>query len=102
MRPSPPLFCCLPLFSWNPDNCYLNYAFNLKMDFLVLAIIFNYAIHRSTMGDKQTRSVTVSDPKICISFKRLQPLVKRGHKPSRVAWLRRLCCPVRSVRQIPC
>lgn len=38
----------LLLFSSDPDNYYLNWAFNLKMFFLVLAIIFNYTIHRKT------------------------------------------------------
>jgi hypothetical protein len=36
----------LLLFSSDPDNYYLNYAFDLKMFFLVLAIIFHYTIHR--------------------------------------------------------
>jgi hypothetical protein len=36
----------LLLFSSDPDNYYLNYAFDLKMVFLVLAIVFHYTIHR--------------------------------------------------------
>jgi hypothetical protein len=36
----------LLLFSSDPDNYYLNLAFDLKMFFLLLAIIFNYTIHR--------------------------------------------------------
>jgi hypothetical protein len=38
----------LMLFSSDPDMYYLNYAFDLKMFFLVLAIVFNYTIHRKT------------------------------------------------------
>ncbi len=40
------LFSGLLLFSSDPDNYYLNYAFDLKMVFFVLAILFNYTIHR--------------------------------------------------------
>jgi hypothetical protein len=39
----------LMLFSSDPDMYYLNWAFDLKMFFLVLAIIFNYTIHRKTV-----------------------------------------------------
>jgi hypothetical protein len=39
----------LMLFSSDPDNYYLNWAFDIKMFFLVLAIIFNYTIHRKTV-----------------------------------------------------
>lgn len=43
----------LMLFSSDPDNYYLNWAFDLKMVFLVLAIVFNYTIHRRTaMADR--------------------------------------------------
>jgi hypothetical protein len=43
----------LMLFSSDPDMYYLNYAFDLKMLFLVLAIVFNYTIHRkAVMSDK--------------------------------------------------
>ncbi|HEY3827349.1 MAG TPA: DUF6644 family protein [Bryobacteraceae bacterium] len=38
----------LMLFSSDPDMYYLNYAFDLKMLFLVLAIVFNYTVHRKT------------------------------------------------------
>ncbi|HWF07805.1 MAG TPA: DUF6644 family protein [Bryobacteraceae bacterium] len=38
----------LLLFSSDPDMYYLNWAFDLKMVFLVLAILFNYTIHRKT------------------------------------------------------
>src|SRR6266478_1481578 len=40
------IFSGLLLFSSDPDNYYLNIAFDLKMFFLLLAIIFNYTIHR--------------------------------------------------------
>lgn len=40
------LFSGLMLFSSDPDNYYLNYAFDLKMVFFVTAILFNYTIHR--------------------------------------------------------
>jgi hypothetical protein len=43
----------LMLFSSDPDMYYLNYAFDLKMVFLVLAIAFHYTVHRKTvMSDK--------------------------------------------------
>jgi hypothetical protein len=42
------IFSGLLLFSSDPDNYYLNWAFDLKMFFLLLAIIFNYTIHRKT------------------------------------------------------
>jgi hypothetical protein len=38
----------LMLFSSDPDMYYLNWAFNLKMLFLFLAILFNYTVHRKT------------------------------------------------------
>jgi hypothetical protein len=37
------------LYSSDPDMYYLNWAFLLKMLFLVLAIIFNYTIHRKVV-----------------------------------------------------
>ena len=40
------LFSGLMLFSSDPDNYYLNYAFDLKMVFFLLAILFNYTIHQ--------------------------------------------------------
>lgn len=43
----------LMLFSSDPDMYYLNWAFDLKMVFLLLAIVFNYTIHRkAAMSDK--------------------------------------------------
>src|SRR6185437_14577752 len=40
------VFSGLLLFSSDPDMYYLNLAFDAKMIFLVLAILFNYTIHR--------------------------------------------------------
>jgi hypothetical protein len=40
------VFTGLLLFSSDPDMYYLNYAFDLKMLFLVAAIVFHYTIHR--------------------------------------------------------
>jgi hypothetical protein len=40
------IFSGLLLFSSDPDMYYLNIAFDLKMVCLVLAILFNYTIHR--------------------------------------------------------
>jgi hypothetical protein len=45
----------LMLFSSDPDMYYLNYAFDFKMLFLVLAIIFNYTIHRRTVMSDTTK-----------------------------------------------
>lgn len=47
----------LMLFSSDPDMYYLNYAFDLKMVFLVAAIVFNYTVHRkAAMADKPPRN----------------------------------------------
>jgi hypothetical protein len=48
----------LMLFSSDPDMYYLNYAFDLKMVFLVLAIVFNYTIHRRTVMSGATTGLT--------------------------------------------
>jgi len=37
------------LYSSDPDMYYLNWAFLLKMLFLVFAIVFNYTIHRNVV-----------------------------------------------------
>jgi len=37
------------LYSSDPDMYYLNWAFLLKMTFLVLAIVFNYTVHRGVV-----------------------------------------------------
>jgi small-conductance mechanosensitive channel len=37
------------LYSSDPDMYYLNWAFLLKMLFLVLAIVFNYTVHRNVV-----------------------------------------------------
>lgn len=55
----------LMLFSSDPDMYYLNYAFDLKMFFLILAIVFNYTIHRKTaMEDKPRNGKVVA----CVSL----------------------------------
>jgi len=51
------IFSGLLLFSSDPDNYYLNYAFDLKMFFLVLAIIFNYTSRRTTVLSETTTGV---------------------------------------------
>jgi hypothetical protein len=43
------VFTGLMLFSSDPDMYYLNIAFDLKMFFLALAIVFNYTIHRKAV-----------------------------------------------------
>ena len=40
------VFTGLLLFATDPDHYYLNSAFQIKITCLVLAIIFNYTIHR--------------------------------------------------------
>ena len=42
----------LMLFSSDPDMYYLNASFNFKMICLVLAIVFNYTIHRKVASTK--------------------------------------------------
>jgi len=42
------IFSGLLLFSSDPDSYYLNYAFLLKMVFLLLAILYNYTAVRKT------------------------------------------------------
>jgi hypothetical protein len=42
------IFSGLLLFSSDPDNYYLNYAFLLKMVFLLAAIVYNYTKVRTT------------------------------------------------------
>jgi len=57
----------LLLFSSDPDMYYLNYAFDLKMLFLVLAIIFNYTIHRRTaLAEKPARGKLVACVSLCL------------------------------------
>jgi len=43
------VFSGLPIFSTDPDMYYLNRSFLLKIAGLVLAIIFNYTIHRQAL-----------------------------------------------------
>lgn len=46
------VFSGLLIFSTDPDMYYLNWAFLLKMAFLVTAIIFNYTIHRQSVSGR--------------------------------------------------
>jgi hypothetical protein len=55
----------LMLFSSDPDNYYLNWAFDRKMFFLVLAIVFKYTVHRKTaMADQPAGGKLVA----CVSM----------------------------------
>jgi hypothetical protein len=38
------------LFSSDPDSYYLNWAFQLKMALLLLAIVFHYTVHRKVVA----------------------------------------------------
>ena len=58
------LFSGLMLFSSDPDNYYLNYAFDLKMVFFLLAILFNYTIHRKVAQRNSPHGKAVA----CISL----------------------------------
>ncbi len=52
------IFSGLLLFSSDPDMYYLNVAFDAKMVFLVLAIIFNYTLHRkAVLADQGSRAI---------------------------------------------
>jgi hypothetical protein len=53
------LFSGLLLFSTDPDHYYLNSAFQFKIVCLVLALIFNYTIHRK-VALSEASSGTVS------------------------------------------
>ena len=44
------IFSGLLLFSTDPDNYYLNYAFLLKMVFLAIAVVYNYTAVRRTVA----------------------------------------------------
>lgn len=57
----------LLLFSSDPDMYYLNYAFDLKMFFLLCAIVFNYTIHRKTaMTEKPGGGKVVACISLCL------------------------------------
>ncbi len=43
------IFSGLMLFSSDPDMYYLNWAFLVKMVFLLSAIVFNYTVHRNVV-----------------------------------------------------
>src|SRR5579862_4799197 len=44
------VFSGLLIFSTDPDSYYLNWVFDVKMVCLVLAIVFNYTIHRRVVS----------------------------------------------------
>lgn len=44
------------LFSSDPDMYYLNYSFQFKMVCFVLAVIFNYTIHRKVVSSGASRA----------------------------------------------
>ncbi len=44
------VFSGLLIFSTDPDMYYLNWSFLLKMAALIIAIIFNYTIHRKALS----------------------------------------------------
>jgi hypothetical protein len=46
------VFSGLLLFSSDPDMYYLNWAFLVKIACLLLAIVFNYTIHRKVAGSE--------------------------------------------------
>jgi hypothetical protein len=48
------LFSGLMLFSSDPGMYYLNISFDLKMFFLVLAIVFHYTFHRKAVARAST------------------------------------------------
>ena len=50
------VFSGLLLFSTDPDMYYLNWSFLIKMACLVIAIVFHYTIHRSTIHRKRVES----------------------------------------------
>lgn len=56
------LFSGLMLFSSDPDNYYLNIAFDLKMVFFVAAVVFHYTVHRKAVAGKGGKGVA------CISL----------------------------------
>jgi hypothetical protein len=49
------VFAGLLLYSTDPDKYYLNTPFVVKMICLVLAIVFNYTIHRKVIGAEASR-----------------------------------------------
>lgn len=46
------IFSGLLIFSTDPDMYYRNWSFLLKMAALVIALIFNYTIHRQALSNK--------------------------------------------------
>jgi hypothetical protein len=56
------------LFSSDPDMYYLNHSFQFKMVCLLLAIVFNYTIHRKTVSAGATASPLRSKLVACLSL----------------------------------
>ena len=57
----------LLLFSSDPDMYYLNYAFDLKMFFLICAITFHYTVHRKTaLAEKPSGGKLVACVSLCL------------------------------------
>ena len=53
------LFSGLLLFSTDPDTYYLNWSFLIKMACLLLAIAFNYTIHRRAVASRLSPMATL-------------------------------------------
>ncbi len=49
------VFSGLLIFSTDPDMYYRNWSFLLKIGALIIAIIFNYTIHRHALSKKPSR-----------------------------------------------
>ena len=55
------------IFSTDPDMYYLNWVFDVKMVCLVLAIVFNYTIHRRVVSPAAGRWVAVASLTLWLS-----------------------------------
>jgi uncharacterized membrane protein YcfT len=53
------VFSGLLIFSTDPDTYYLNWSFLLKMAALVLAVVFQYTVHRRALLTQLPRSSAV-------------------------------------------
>lgn len=51
------VFSGLMLFASDPDQYYLNSAFQLKIVCLIAAIVFNYTIHRKVAGSENSSAM---------------------------------------------
>ena len=52
------VFSGLLIFSTDPDMYYLNWSFLLKMAALVVAIVFQYTVHRQALSRQLSRAST--------------------------------------------